>query len=106
MESEVIAEVFSKPGQVVSVGGGAVLSEENRRAIQREKVFYLHATLDEVMTRLKNDGQRPLFTNKSPEQVQSLLDSRKELYEKTCRHEIETSGKNIEQIAAEIKKMC
>ncbi len=106
IESQVIASVMSNPGQVVAVGGGAVLSEENRRLIQREKVFYLHAAADDVLKRLENDVQRPLLASKSPAQVQSLFDSRLVLYEKTCRHVVETSGKSIEQIASEIQKLC
>ena len=56
LESRVLAEVCAGHGQVVATGGGAVLREENRRAMRRTgRVYFLRRALELLPT----DG-RPL----------------------------------------------
>lgn len=60
-ESRVVAEVMELSGHVITTGGGAVLLEENRQALQKGFVIYLDADPEQLWQRLKNDVSRPLL---------------------------------------------
>ena len=49
LESQVLAETCAKSGQVIATGGGAVLREENRRAMRRTgRVYFLRRKLNQL----------------------------------------------------------
>lgn len=57
LETEVIREIAAKSSRIISTGGGAILREENVRALKRNgKLFFLDAPL----SRLRATGNRPL----------------------------------------------
>lgn len=57
LEAEVIRDVSSRSGRIISTGGGAVLRAENVRALKRNgKLFFLDAKL----SRLRATSDRPL----------------------------------------------
>lgn len=57
LETEVIREVSSRGGRIISTGGGAILREENVRNLRRNgKLFFLDASL----ARLRATADRPL----------------------------------------------
>lgn len=61
LESQAISELSSKQGLVIATGGGAILREENVRALRQNGVlFFLDRPLDELVA--TND--RPLSSNK------------------------------------------
>src|SRR5262249_17181974 len=61
-ESSVLIEIAAHDGIVLSTGGGAVLSEANRRVLrERGFVIWLDATIDAQLARLARDRQRPLL---------------------------------------------
>ena len=61
-ESATLAEIAAGAGLVLSTGGGAVLSEANRRVLrERGFVIWLDATIDAQLARLARDRQRPLL---------------------------------------------
>lgn len=61
-ESAMLADVLAGPAAIVATGGGAVLSEANRRAM-REHGFVVHLALapDAQLQRLAGDRTRPLL---------------------------------------------
>jgi len=72
LEAEALASLLAEPGLsgrglVVATGGGAVLREDNRRAMDRAGVrIYLEVGVDELVRRLRLDmeqdeGARPLL---------------------------------------------
>ena len=74
LESAVVAEVASRFGQSVATGGGAILREENRRAIKANSfVIWLDCPLENLST-----ANRPLSS--SPEAVQKLWRERGAIY--------------------------
>lgn len=74
--------VFS--GQVVSCGGGIVLSQENRDMLQGGRVIYLQATAELLAERLQHSplrSQRPSLTGADiAEEVRQVLAEREPLY--------------------------
>ncbi|MCW7539057.1 shikimate kinase [Aquabacterium sp. A7-Y] len=62
VEVQVIDELTRASAFVLATGGGAVLREENRRALaDRCTVVYLKASPEDLWRRLKHDTKRPLL---------------------------------------------
>lgn len=74
-EAKVISDVSKQSGKIIAVGGGAVLSLENRRAMRQNGfVIYLDTPIDLLGTK-----GRPL--SKSREALEKLKAERSSLYE-------------------------
>ena len=79
LETEVIREVSSMNCRIISTGGGAVLKEENVRALKRNgKLYFLNADL----SRLKATDSRPL--SDTQKKLASLYTERMSLYTGTA----------------------
>ena len=67
---------------IIALGGGALLKEENRKFAEANgKILLLMADLNTLMERLKNSNNRPLLTGDVKSKLTSLLEKRKEHYE-------------------------
>ena len=79
LETEVIREVSSKGGHIISTGGGAILREENVRSLkQNGKLFFIDAD----MKRLQATDSRPL--SDTYEKLKKLYDERIDVYKGTA----------------------
>ncbi len=68
LESQVLAEVCGKSGQVIATGGGAILRPENRTAMRRTgRVYHLHRDVRQLPT----EG-RPLSQSGKLEEMERL----------------------------------
>jgi shikimate kinase len=84
---------------VVAFGGGAVLDARTQADLASVPVVLLTVEASAVTARLSN-GKRPLVS--SIEAWQSLVDSRRELYESLADLRVDTSHRPTEVIATEI----
>ena len=74
-ETQMINELTNKKDIILATGGGAVLSEENRRLLkERGKVIYLNAKPQHLAKRMAFDKDRPLL------QQGNMLDTLNNLY--------------------------
>lgn len=92
--------------QIISVGGGLPLREENR-ALMRElgQVFYLKASAQTIYDRLKHDTTRPLLQGDDPQsKIRTLLEERDIYYAEAADVTVNVDGKNFEQIVSEIER--
>lgn len=92
--------------QIISVGGGLPLREENRALMSRlGQVFYLRASAQTIYDRLKNDTTRPLLRGDDPQgRIRTLLSERDVYYTEAADVIIDVDGKNFEQILSEIEQ--
>ena len=75
-ETQMIDELTNKKDIILATGGGAVLSEENRRLLkERGKVIYLNAKPQHLAKRMAFDKDRPLL------QQGNMLDTLNNLYQ-------------------------
>ena len=101
-ESAVVAELSQKRGTVISLGGGAVVAEENRKRLKESgRLIYLEASPGEIMRRVGNDETRPLLFGKNEAEIYALLDDRLPAY-RDAHARVVTDGKTPEEIVAEI----
>lgn len=92
--------------QIISVGGGLPLREENRRLLHElGQVFYLCAEGETIYERLKDDTTRPLLQGGDPlTKIEALLQERDPYYRAAADVVIAVDGKSFEQILDEIEK--
>ncbi|ULL17463.1 shikimate kinase [Paenibacillus sp. H1-7] len=102
VESEVIRASLERTNQIVATGGGAVLSEQNRRVMQ-EKGYVVALTADAktIIDRVSQDQNRPLVQGNVEERVHTLLEVRKHAYD-FADLKIDTSALTLEEIADKI----
>jgi shikimate kinase len=104
-EVKVIDEVSRRQGIVLATGGGAVMDADNRSNLgARGYVIYLHTTVKQQLQRTGRGRSRPLLETGDPEQVLSaLMEIRDPLYREIADLIVETDGRHVKEVAAEIR---
>ncbi|WP_203328955.1 shikimate kinase [Candidatus Laterigemmans baculatus] len=109
LESQALGEVAARHSpQIVALGGGAVLREENRRVIRSSgRCVRLTASVETIAARIAGDGvtaaQRPPLTRLGQiEEIRQLLEARREAYEAAAEWTVDTEGKSLAEVAEEI----
>ncbi len=87
LESEVIKEVSECTGAVIATGGGAILKEENIRALSQNGRIYF---LDRPIELLLPTSNRPLTSTK--EELLKKYNERYSIYERSADVKIDASG--------------
>ena len=100
-ERQVLADCSQRRGIVLATGGGAVLAQENRKALsERGIVIYLRAGVDELFRRTSRDRNRPLLATADPRAtLESLLAFREPLYAQVADIIVETGAASIAALA-------
>lgn len=103
LETEAVRRMAQEERCVVSTGGGAVISPENRRLLREAGVVVnLTASVDEVCRRLREDTDRPLLKDdRSGERIAAMMAEREQFYA-DAELRIDTTGKSVEDVVAEI----
>lgn len=101
LETEVLEQLIAEAdGEIISVGGGLPLREENRKLLkQLGNVIYLSVQPETVLKRLDGDTTRPLLQGDNvTERVSRLLAARGPIYEMAADQVILVDGKDVDQI--------
>ncbi|GAW65764.1 shikimate kinase [Geoanaerobacter pelophilus] len=103
LETAALVEVASRPSQVVSTGGGAVIASENRAAMRASgRIVNLTASVETIAARVTGDSERPLLAaDASVERISSMLEGRERFYADADLR-IDTTGKTVEAVASEV----
>jgi shikimate kinase len=109
-ESETLRQALAKANHVISLGGGAVLAEHNRQAIQQSghAVVYLRASAEELHRRINADpstaAQRPSLTKLggSLEEVRTLLQQREPIYQQVKTMELDAEPNDIRALLGQL----
>ena len=103
MESACLMRVLGGGRSVIATGGGVVMAEDNRNSIRRLGVVVnLAVSLPQVLKRLHGAVDRPLFAgSNAPNSLKLLMDGREQFYA-DADIRIDTDGKSVEDVAAEI----
>lgn len=108
IETHVIAELCRLDNRVVATGGGAILREENVRALRKSGIIILlEADADTIYKRIHKDtlaGQRrPNLTNQGGyQEIEYLLEHRRPLYDRTTDFVINTTSMSAVDAANKI----
>ena len=105
IEEEVLADLL-KTDQVISTGGGIVISPRNRALLkQNPDNIYLKADFETLYQRISadKDNQRPLFLKNSKEGLAAIFKERQVWYEEVASKVIDVSKLSPEEIIEELK---
>ena len=105
VESEVLADLLQRD-QVVSTGGGVVVSQRNRDLLKTNSDnIYLKADFETLYQRISTDkdNQRPLFLNNSKEELAAIFQERQAWYEEVASRILDVTKLSPEEIIEELR---
>ena len=105
IESEVLADLLQRD-QVVSTGGGVVISQRNRDLLKTNSDnIYLKADFETLYQRISTDkdNQRPLFLNNSKEELAAIFQERQAWYEEVASRILDVTKLSPEEIIEELR---
>lgn len=101
-EARHVAEALLCRG-VVSLGGGAVLREDNREALRPHVVVWVDVSPAEGARRTAAENTRPVLASENPEEhYRVLLEARAPLYREVATYRVRTDQRTPAQLVAEI----
>ena len=105
IESEVLADLLQRD-QVVSTGGGVVISQRNRDLLKTNSDnIYLKADFETLYQRIAadHDNQRPLFLKNSKEELAAIFQERQAWYEEVASRVLDVTKLSPEEIIEELR---
>ena len=107
-EAKTLAELCSLAPHVIATGGGVILRPENRESMKRSGVVvWLTGDIDTLWGRITDDAttaaRRPTLTVGGRAEVAELVAAREPLYRECANVTIDTSGRRLEEIVAEVR---
>ena len=105
VESEVLADILQRD-QVVSTGGGVVVSQRNRDLLKTNTDnIYLKSDFETLYQRIAadKDNQRPLFLNNSKEELATIFQERQAWYEEVASLILDVTKLSPEEIIEELR---
>ena len=105
LEEEVLADLL-KTDKVISTGGGIVISPRNRALLkQNSDNIYLKADFEILYQRISadKDNQRPLFLNKSKEELRRVFQEREVWYSQLATRVVDVIKSSPEKIIEELR---
>ena len=105
VESEVLADLLQRD-QVVSTGGGVVVSQRNRDLLKTNSDnIYLKADFETLYQRIAvdKDNQRPLFLKNSKEELAAIFQERQAWYEEVASRVLDVTELSPEEIIEELR---
>jgi shikimate kinase len=105
LEEEVCEKFSARDGLVLDCGGG-VVERENNVAVLRANgvVFWLKAAVPTIVARIHKSADRPSLTGTKSftEEAEEVLARRAPLYARIAHVEIDTEGRGVRDIAADV----
>lgn len=107
IEEDVVAEALATHDGVVSLGGGAVLSELTRARLVGHTVVYLEISVAEGLRRTGNTTTRPLLNGgDATQKYRELMRRRRPLYRRAATIRVRTDGRSpgrvVQQVLAKL----
>ena len=105
-ELKVLKEVLQSEGTVLSLGGGAPISEEAQNLITNSGslVVFLDVSLSTAAPRVGFNRDRPLLLGNPRAQWQALSDQRRPIYERLANLAIKVDDMDVDAIVSAIIK--
>ena len=111
-ESAALRVLTSCNQTVIALGGGALLREENRTVLPRERsaIIYLRADEGELHRRIHSDpataATRPALTSLGGgiDEIRQLLAAREPIYRQVMTHEVDVTNRDPADIARQLHR--
>ena len=105
VEFSVLQEVLQEESAVISLGGGAPISESAQDVLQSSDsmIVFLDVSLSTAAPRVGFNRDRPLLLGNPRAQWQALSDQRRPIYEKLATQSIKVDDMTVDEIIAIIE---
>ena len=105
VEFETLKEVLQETSAVISLGGGAPISQPAQDAISSSNstIVFLDVSLATAAPRVGFNRDRPLLLGNPRAQWQALSDQRRPIYEKLATQSIKVDDMTVDEIIAIIE---
>jgi shikimate kinase len=105
-EAAMIDELSSRTGIVLATGGGAVLREDNRRALAANgTVIYLRASAEDLWLRTRHDKNRPLLrAGDARERIVQMHQDRDPLYRSLAHLVVDTGSQSVRSLVQRLQQ--
>ena len=103
-EYQALMELQGRDSTVVATGGGIVVTPDNIPLLKSlGKVFFLTASIDQLVARTSRDKKRPLLQVENPrKRIEELIAARDPLYRQVADHVITTDVKGTKGVVGQI----
>ena len=103
-ETTLLSDLGKQSGCLVSCGGGVPMREENVQLMkQTGHVVLLTARPATVLERVKGSSERPILNgNMNEAYIRTLMEKRREAYERAADIRVDTDYRSVEEICGEI----
>lgn len=102
LEAHHVAEALNHDG-VVSLGGGAILTESTRELLKEHDVVWIDVSVAEGIRRTAGERTRPVLKAADPEEhYRNLLETRRPYYQEVSTFRVRTNSRSPQQVVAEV----
>jgi len=107
IEFETLQEVLLEPSAVISLGGGAPISQRAQDALvsSESSIVFLDVSLSTAAPRVGFNRDRPLLLGNPRAQWQALSDQRRPIYEKLSTLSIKVDDMSVDEIVSIIESI-
>ena len=107
LEGNVIKNLSSKTGLIISTGGGVVLNKKNIHLLKKKGIlFFLEASIETLAKNVELSSQthRPLLENSRnlEDRIRNIYKKREKLYVSSADYIVDVDNKSVEEIGKEI----
>jgi shikimate kinase len=107
LERTTVASLLAEHDGVLALGGGAILDPETQGDLERfvkagGEVIYLSVGAGEAAGRVGISGSRPLLKGDVHRRWVTLMEERREIYERLASRTFETDGATPDEVAEDI----
>lgn len=99
LEEQAVAVALAEHSGVLSLGGGAVLSEATRALLADHRVVFLDVSLSGAASRVGLGAGRPLLLGNVRAQLKALLDARRPVYAEVADLTVDTDDRGPDEVA-------
>ena len=106
LENRILKKSLKENDVVISTGGGIISTKQNYDILKNEeKVIFLDASVETIVSHLQNEvNKRPMLTKSKNlnNKIEELLSTRYKKYIKVSDIVIDVDGKNIDEVISQI----
>jgi shikimate kinase len=105
LEADAVRQALADRDGVLSLGGGAVLSEVTRARLADVRVVWLRVTAADAASRVGMNTARPLLLGNVRATLSSLLEQRNPIYAQVATDVVDTSGRSLREVTDEVLRV-
>jgi shikimate kinase len=102
LERDAVASALASHEGVLSLGGGAVTTEQVRALLAGHRVVFLDVGLADAFARTGLNRDRPLLAINPRAVLRDMLAARRPLYREVARAEVPTDGRTPDEVLGDV----